>query len=371
MYKITVPCLFGLEALVKKEIQNLGYNITSVDDGKVSFEGGIDAICRANIWLRTGERVLLTVGEFKATTFEELFDNIASIPWENYIPVDGKFWVKKASSIKSKLFSSSDIQSIVKKAMVERLKKTYQTSWFSEDKDEYPIRVFIKKDMVSVGIDTSGESLHKRGYREVASKAPISETLAAGLIMLSNWKPDKIFIDPFCGSGTIPIEAAMIGKNIAPGLNREFTSESWKNIIPRKYWMNAVDEANDLINNDVKLNIQGYDIDYRVLRVARENAKEAGVDEFIHFQDREVKDLSSNKSYGTIVTNPPYGERLNDKEEILKIYKTMGESFLKLDRWSYNIITSFEDFERYFGKQASKKRKLYNGMLKTNYYQYR
>lgn len=371
MYRLTAPCLFGLEAVLKKEIKDLGYDIKSVDDGKVTFEGDELAICRSNIWLRTAERVLLTVGEFEARSFEELFENIKNIPWENYIPEDGKFWVKKASSIKSKLFSTSDIQSIVKKAIVERLKGVYSINWFKEDGEEYPLRVFIKKDVVSIGFDTSGESLHKRGYRELSSKAPISETLGAALILLSSWNKDKIFVDPFCGSGTLPIEAAMIGSNLAPGLNREFTAENWKNIIPAKLWMNAVDEANDLYVENENLNIQGYDIDYRVLKIARDNSKDALVDHFIHFQERNVDKLSSNKKYGVIVTNPPYGERLSDKDEIIKLYSMMGQTFRELDNWSYNIITSFEDFERYFGKSADKKRKLYNGMLKTNLYQYK
>jgi putative N6-adenine-specific DNA methylase len=300
-----------------------------------------------------------------------LFDHVKEIPWENYIPEDGKFWVKKASSIKSKLFSASDIQSIVKKAIVERLKSIYSVNWFKEDGAEYPIRVFIKKDHVSIGLDTSGDSLHKRGYREIGSKAPISETLAAALIKLSSWNKDKLFVDPFCGSGTLPIEAAMIGSNAAPGLNREFTAESWKNILQSKLWMTAADEAYDLYEEDAKLNIQGYDIDFRVLKVARQNAINASVDHLIHFQERDVVNLSNNKKYGVIVTNPPYGERLSNKDEVSKLYRDMGDIFKKLDKWSYNIITSFEDFERYFGKSASKKRKLYNGMLKTNLYQYK
>lgn len=369
-YIITTPCLFGIESVLKREIQDLGYDIIKVDDGRITYKGDSLAICRSNLWLRTAERVLLNVAEFEAYSFDELFEKIKALPWEKYIPEDGKFWVSKASSIKSKLFSPSDIQSIVKKAIVERLKTVYKVSWFKEDGAHYPMRVFIKKDKVSIGLDSSGDSLHKRGYRFLTSKAPISETLAAALIQLSPWNKDRIFIDPFCGSGTLAIEAAMIGSRMAPGLFRTFNSEDWKNMIPSKEWMKAADEANDLYDEQAKLNIQAYDKDFRILKVARENAKQADVDRFIHFQEREVSRLSSSSKYGVIVTNPPYGERLEDKASIIKLYQEMGKTFKALDKWSYSIITSFEDFERYFGQLANKKRKLYNGMLKTNLYQY-
>lgn len=370
MFQLTAPCLFGIEAVLKKEIQQLGYEITEVSDGRVSYKADALGICRSNLWLRTAERVLITVGTFEAKTFEELFQGIKTIPWEAYLPENAKFWVSKASSIKSALYSASDIQSITKKAIVERLKATYKTMWFKEDGAEYPLRVFIHKDKVSIGIDTSGESLHKRGYRLLTSKAPISETLAAALIQLTHWNKDRVFIDPFCGSGTIPIEAAMIGANMAPGLNRGFTAEGFANLIERKLWMRAVDEANDLLEENANLEIRAYDKDFRVLKVARENAINASVDEWIHFQEQDVSKLSSKKKYGVIVTNPPYGERMQDASEVMALYKTMGQTFFNLEDWSYYIITSFENFERHFGKQATKKRKLYNGMLKTNYYQY-
>lgn len=369
-YSLTVPCLFGIEAVVKKEIQDLGYEIKHVDDGRVTFEGDASGICRSNLWIRSGERVLLDIGEFEARTFDELFEAVKQIPWENYIPIDGKFWVSKASSIKSDLFSPSDIQSIVKKAIVERLKKIYKVDWFKEDGGEYPMRVFIKKNVVSIGFDTSGDSLHKRGYRQYSGMAPIRESLASGIIKLSPWRKDRIFADPFCGSGTLAIEAAMIGANIAPGLNRDFVAEQWKHLIPSKAWMEAVDEAHDLIDEQVELNIQAFDIDYKVLKIARENAKNAGVEQYIHFQEREMQKFSSNKKYGVIVTNPPYGERLEDQEKVIKLYREMGEQFKSLDTWSFSIITSFEDFERYYGRRADKKRKLYSGMLRTNLYQY-
>ena len=369
-YELVVPCHFGMEAVTKREIYDLGYEITRVEDGRITFEGDAEAICRANVFLRTAERVMLLVGRFKATTFEELFQGIKALPWEEYIPQDGKFWVKKASSIKSKLFSPSDIQSIAKKAMVERLKGVYKTDWFKEDGAAYPVRIFLLKDEVMVALDTSGDSLHKRGYRLQTSKAPITETLAAALIMLTPWRKDRILVDPFCGSGTFPIEAAMMAANIAPGMNREFTAESWTNIIPKQLWYDTVQEAEDMVDKDIVVDIQGYDIDGEVLKAARENAKEAGVDHLIHFQERAVKDLRHPKKFGFIITNPPYGERLEDKDTLPPIYRDFGESFKKLDSWSAYMITSYEDTERHFGRKADKNRKIYNGMLKTYFYQF-
>ena len=310
------PCHFGLESVLKREIQDLGYEIAQVEDGRVTFYGGADAACRANVFLRTAERVLLKAGSFKAVTFDELFEKTKAIPWENYIPKNGKFWVAKASSVKSKLFSPSDIQSIMKKAMVDRLRSRYHVQWFQEDGASYPLRVFLMKDIVTIGIDTSGDSLHKRGYRPSAGKAPISETLAAALIMLTPWRKERILVDPFCGSGTFPIEAAMMAANIAPGMNRSFTAESWANLIDKKLWYEAIDEANDLIDDQIETDIQGYDIDGDVVRMARQNAENAGVDHLIHFQERPVSALSHPKKYGFIITNPPYGERLEEKEAL-------------------------------------------------------
>ena len=364
------PCHFGLESVLKREIQDLGYEIAQVEDGRVTFYGGADAACRANVFLRTAERVLLKAGSFKAVTFDELFEKTKVIPWENYIPKNGKFWVAKASSVKSKLFSPSDIQSIMKKAMVDRLRSRYHVQWFQEDGASYPLRVFLMKDIVTIGIDTSGDSLHKRGYRPLAGKAPISETLAAALIMLTPWRKERILVDPFCGSGTFPIEAAMMAANIAPGMNRSFTAESWANLIDKKLWYEAIDEANDLIDDQIETDIQGYDIDGDVVRMARQNAENAGVDHLIHFQERPVSALSHPKKYGFIITNPPYGERLEEKEALPGLYREFGESFRKLDSWSAYMITSYEDAERYFGRKADKNRKIYNGMLKTYFYQF-
>lgn len=368
--ELIAPCHFGLEAVLKREIQDLGYEISSVEDGRVSFYGDVAAICRANVFLRTAERVLLKVGSFKAYTFDELFEKTKALEWERYIPVDGKFWVAKAASVKSKLFSPSDIQSIMKKAMVERMKTKHKTMWFEENGAPYPVRVFLMKDVVTVTLDTTGISLHKRGYRKLAGKAPITETLAAALIMLTPWKQDRILVDPFCGSGTFPIEAAMIAANIAPGMNRSFVAEAWTNFLPKKCWYDAVNEANDMMNDEIEVDIQGYDADPEVVRVARQNAEEAGVEHLIHFQVREVAKLSHPKKYGFVITNPPYGERLEDQETLPQMYKEFGDAFKKLDSWSAYMITSYDDAEKYFGRKAEKNRKLYNGMIKTYYYQF-
>lgn len=369
-YELIAPCHFGLEAVLKKEIYDLGYEILSVEDGKVTFEGDAEAICRANVNLRTTERILLKVGQFKAETFTELFDKTKELAWEEFLPENAKFWVTKANSVKSKLFSSSDIQSIVKKAIVERLKSRYKIGWFKEDGDAYPLRVTILKDMVTISIDTTGESLHKRGYRPAAGKAPISECLAAALIRLTPWNKDRVLVDPFCGSGTFPIEAAMIAANIAPGMNREFTAESWSNLIPKKMWYETVTEAQDMVNIDIETDIQGFDLDDSVIRIARQNAVNAGVDKLIHFQKRDVAELSHPKHYGFIITNPPYGERLEEKEALPAIYGALGRQFAKLKDWSAYVITSYEDTEKYFGRKADKNRKIYNGMLKTYYYSF-
>lgn len=369
-YELIAPCHFGLEAVLKKEIYDLGYDITKVEDGRVTFTGDEEAICRANVFLRTAERILLKVAQFHAETFDELFEGIKAIPWENYIPVDGKFWVKKATSIKSKLFSPSDIQSIVKKAMVERMKQKYNVNWFEETGAEYPLRLFLMKDEVTAAIDTSGESLHKRGYRTMTSKAPITETLAAALIMLTPWRNDRILIDPFCGSGTFPIEAAMMAAQIAPGMNRSFTAENWINLIERKLWYDTVEEACELVDMNIEADIQGYDIDGEVVKAARENAKRAGVEHLIHFQQRPVNELSHPQKYGFIITNPPYGERLEEKEALPRLYTEIGEALKRLDSWSAFMITSFEETERYIGRKADKNRKIYNGMLKTYFYQF-
>lgn len=355
---------------MKREIADLGYPITKVEDGKVFWKGGPDAVARGNIFLRTTERVLLCAGSFHAETFEELFDRTRQISWEEYLPADAKFWVTKANSIKSKLFSPSDIQSIMKKAIVERLKTVYHTDWFPEDGDSYPIRVSILKDEVTVGLDTTGTSLHKRGYRQLTAKAPISETLASALLMLTPWRGNRILVDPFCGSGTFPIEAAMMAAHMAPGMHRSFLSENWKGIVPENVWKQAREEAEAQCDPDVGTDIQGYDIDGEVIRSARENARKAGVEKLIHFQQRPVSALSHSGSYGFIITNPPYGERLEEQDALPALYRTLGERFADLSTWSMYVITGYADAERHIGRQAEKNRKIYNGMLKTYFYQY-
>lgn len=359
-----------MEAVLKREIIDLGYEISAVDNGKVTFVADAEGICRANIFLRTTERILLKVAEFKAQTFDELFENIKDIHWEEFIPENGKFWVAKASSVSSKLFSPSDIQRIVKKAMVESLKKTYHTDWFKEDGASYPLRISIVKDLVTVGLDTTGVSLHKRGYRKYTAPAPVTETLAAAILLLSPWKSDRILVDPFCGSGTFPIEAAMIGMNIAPGMNREFISEQWSNLIPKKEWYEVGEEAADLVEKDTELNIQGYDIDGEVLKMARANAALAGVDEQIHFQQRDIINFSSPKKYGFVISNPPYGERLSTKNEMEMLYRTIGNIINENETWSFFLLSGYEEAQRAIGKKATKNRKIYNGMMKTYLYQY-
>jgi len=368
--ELIAPCHFGLEAVLKKEIIDLGYDITEVSDGRITFAGDADAVCRANIGLRTAERIFIKVGSFHAESFEELYQGVRELPWEEFIPERGKFWVKKASSVKSKLFSPSDIQSITKKAIVEKLKLSYHTDWFKEDAESYPIRVFLMKDEVTVALDTTGDSLHKRGYRKLESKAPIAENLAAALIMLTPWNGSRILVDPFCGSGTIPIEAAMMAANIAPGMNRSFTAESWTHLITPQNWKDVREEAQDEIITDIDVDIQGYDLDPEMVEIARINAKKAGVDNMIHFQARDIADLSHRKKYGFIITNPPYGERIGDKDILPGLYKTIGNRYKSLDAWSMYLITGYEQAEKYIGRKADKNRKIYNGMIKTYFYQF-
>jgi len=369
-YELMAPCHFGLESVLKKEIIDLGYDVSKVEDGRVTFVGDAEAVCRANVNLRTAERVLIKVGSFHAETFEELFQGTKSLPWEDFVPKDGKFWVAKAASIKSKLFSPSDIQSIMKKAMVERMKSHYHTEWFEESGEKFPVRVFLMKDAVTVGLDTTGDSLHKRGYRKLTSKAPIAENLAAALIMLTPWRKDRILVDPFCGSGTFPIEAAMMAANIAPGMNREFLSMEWPHLIPKQLWYDTFEEAREAVNMDVETDIQGYDMDPEMVRIARENARLAGVEALIHFQVRPVQQLSHPKKYGFIITNPPYGERLEEKKDLPALYAAVGERYKNLDAWSLYLITAYDKVEQDIGRKADKNRKIYNGMMKTYFYQF-
>ena len=369
-YELIAPCHFGLEAVLKKEIIDLGYDVTLVEDGRITFAGDEEAICRANIFLRTAERILIKIGSFHAETFEELFVGTKSLDWASFIPKNGKFWVTKAASIKSKLFSPSDIQSIMKKAMVEKMKESYHMDWFPEDGESFPIRVFLMKDEVTVALDTTGESLHKRGYRKLTAKAPIAENLAAALIMLTPWNASRILVDPFCGSGTFPIEAALMAANVAPGMHRKFTAMNWPELIAPSEWKYCKQEAGDLIDFSVQTDIQGYDLDESMVAIARENAKLAGVDHMIHFQKRSVADLSHPKKYGFIITNPPYGERLEEKKDLPMLYQTIGERYRALDAWSMYLITAYDGAEKDIGRKADKNRKIYNGMMKTYFYQF-
>lgn len=369
-FELIAPCHFGLEAVLKREIIDLGYDVTGVEDGRVTFAGDAEAVCRVNVYSRTAERILIKLGSFHAETFEELFQGTRALPLEQWIPKNGRFWVAKAASVKSALFSPSDIQSIMKKAMVERLKGIYGIEWFPEDGADFPFRVFLKNDEVTVGLDTTGESLHKRGYRKLTAKAPIAENLAAALLMLTPWHADRILVDPFCGSGTFPIEAAMMAAHMAPGMNRSFTAQTWKEVIPESLWQDTFAEAKEELTLDVETDIQGYDIDPEVIRTARANAKMAGVDHLIHFQTRGVEQLSHPKKYGFLIMNPPYGERLEEKEALAPLYRTIGERYRALDSWSMYMITSYEDAEKEIGRKADKNRKIYNGMLKTYFYQY-
>lgn len=368
--ELIAPCHFGLEAVLKREILDLGYEIIRVEDGRILFEGDAEAVCRANIYLRTAERILIKAGEFHAETFEDLFQGTKAIQWEHYIPVNGKFYVTKAASVKSKLFSPSDIQSIMKKAMVERMKEVHHINWFAEDGALFPVRAFLHKDEVLVGIDTTGESLHKRGYRKLTAKAPIAENLAAALIMLTPWRGNRILVDPFCGSGTFPIEAAMMAAHMAPGVNRSFTAMTWNHLIPEKEWSEVREEAKEEIDLNVETDIQGYDLDETMVEYARQNARLAGVDHLIHFQKRGVDQLSHSKKYGFVITNPPYGERLEEKEALFNLYHTIGERFKKLDDWSLYLITSYDKAQEALGLKADKNRKIYNGMMKTYFYQF-
>ena len=359
---------FGLEAVVKREVQSLGYKEISVENGRVNFTADIKAIPKANLWLRTADRVLLKVGEFKAKSFEELFENTKSLPWEDWITEDAEFTVI-GKSINSKLFSVPDCQAIVKKAVVEKLKTVYNIDWFEETGPRYTIQIALLKNIATLTIDTSGEGLHKRGYRETALEAPLKETLASAMIQLSYWNKDRVLVDPFCGAGTIPIEAAMIGKNIAPGLQRSFASQDWPQI-GEKLWKEERANALRAIKQDVKLKIQASDIDENAIEIAKNNASIAGVDDCIDFKVMDVGKLELKEEYGVIICNPPYGERLSETKEVIQLYGIIGKKFNKLNTWSNYILTSFENFEKYYNKWADRKRKLYNGRLKVEYYQY-
>ncbi len=366
--RLLATAAMGLEAIVAKEVRNLGYE-AEVENGKVMFDAPISAIPRCNLWLRTADRVKIIVGEFKAESFDELFEGTKSLPWENYISEDGQFPVN-GKSVKSKLYSVPDCQAIVKKSIAERLKLKYgMVSKMPETGALYKVEVAILKDIAALTLDTSGIGLHKRGYRAGQGEAPLKETLAAALVLLTNWKPDYPLIDPFCGSGTIPIEAALIGQNIAPGFNREFASEEWS-FIRSKFWDEALTEAEDLAKYDQKLDITGSDISHQLINIARDNAIEAGLSDLITWKQMQVSDLTMKQENGYIISNPPYGERMSDQEEVKEMYRDLGKIMNKEPSWSVYIITAFEAFEKEYGQSATKKRKLFNGFIQTDYYQY-
>lgn len=359
---------FGLEAVTAGELKDLGFENVVIENGHVLFETDERGLIRANLWLRTAERVFVVIGRFKAMTFEQLFDQTTALPWETYIPLGGKFPVD-AKSVKSKLFSLSDIQSISKKAVVKRLSEKYGVEWLPEEKGDYAIQVSILKDEVIVALDASGTGLHKRGYREIGTEAPMKETLAAGLLIISKWRPNIPLIDPFCGSGTIVIEAALMAQNIAPGLNRTFAFVDWEWIEDSLYKAERT-AAYGAIRQEEEISIQGYDKDPKAIRVAKHNAEVAGVDEVIHLQVRDVEAFSTKAPFGSIICNPPYGERLNALSEAEALYRLMGRVFAPYTTWSKYILTSHEGFEALYGERATKNRKLYNGRIKTYFYQY-
>ena len=367
-FHIIATTAFGLESVVKDEIKQLGYAITQTENGRVHFEGDARAVCEANLWLRCADRVLIEMGQFKAVTFDSLYEQTKDLPWEELIPEDGCFPAAKISSVKSTLFSKSDGQRIVKKAVVDRLSRQYGIDVFPETGATFPIHIRILKDVVSLCVDTSGSGLHKRGYREHAGAAPLKETMAAAMVKLSRWRPERPFLDPLCGSGTIVIEAAMIGKNIAPGLKRSFVSETWSDAWKKQYDL-ARQEA-EQAKNDKTFRLLGSDIDGKVLKQARANAALAGVEALVAFQKLPVQKIATKRRYGVIVTNPPYGERLGDEAEMKTLYADMGRVFSGLPDWSHFILCAYPEFERYFGKKATKNRKLYNSMIKTYFYQY-
>ena len=366
--QLIATAAFGIEAVVGRELNKLGYGDQLVENGRVTFSGDEEAICKTNLWLRTADRVLVKMGEFKALSFEELFEGTKALPWDEWIPENAEFPVD-GKSVDSKLASVPDCQAIVKKAVVEKLKKRYKKEWFEETGPLYRIEVSLLKDMATLTIDTSGAGLHKRGYRKLVSGAPLKETLASAMIMISRWKPDRVLADPFCGSGTIPIEAALIARNIAPGTNRSFTAEGWPGI-PVRLWEKAREEAKDLIVKDGELRIHGSDIDEEVMSLARYHARQAGVESDIHLQRMPMSDMRSRYKYGFIICNPPYGERLNELKDVERLYREMGQVFKAFETWSYYVITSHQGFEKLFGRKADKKRKLYNGRLQCNYYQF-
>ncbi|MEQ6356256.1 class I SAM-dependent RNA methyltransferase [Lysinibacillus sp. M3] len=367
-YKLVATAAMGLESIVAQEVKALGYE-TTVDNGKVYFEGDEAAIARTNLWLRVADRVKIVVGQFPAKSFEQLFESVKALPWEKYLPVDAAFPVS-GKSVKSKLFSVPDCQAITKKAIVERMKQHYKRLGFLDESGAtYKIEVSILKDVATLTIDTSGVGLHKRGYRQAQGEAPLKETLAAALVQISKWNPNRPFVDPFCGSGTIALEAAMLGQNIAPGYNREFISEEWP-WMKAKIWDAVRDEADSLANYDQPLEIFGSDIDHRMVSIAQENALEAGFGDMIKFKQMQARDFTTQLTDGVMIGNPPYGERIGDIEIVEQVIRDLGKVMKNYPTWSVYMLSSMKNFEELYGHQSTKKRKLFNGFIETNYYQF-
>lgn len=366
--ELIATAAFGVEAVVARELHELGYEDSSVENGKVTFSADEKAVCRANLWLRTAERVLLKMGSFPVRSFEELFERTKALPWPDWLPEDANFPVE-GKSVRSQLHSVPDCQAIVKKAVVESMKRRYKREWFEETGARYTIEVALLNDEAMLTIDTSGKGLHKRGYRELAGPAPLKETLASALILLSRWRAGRELLDPLCGSGTIPIEAALIGQNVAPGLRRSFAAENWPNV-PAPLWREARVEAEDLARRDSEVRVLGSDIDGEALELARLHAREAGVEKNVFFQRLPLAQLRSSKKYGYIICNPPYGERLGERREVERLYREMGQVFGALDTWSFYVLTAHTGFEALFGRRADKRRKLYNGRIECQFYQF-
>jgi putative N6-adenine-specific DNA methylase len=366
--ELIATAAFGLEAVVARELADLGYTQQQVEDGRVTFIGGELAICRTNLWLRAADRVLVKVGQFPARDFGQLFDSVIALPWDQWLPVDAKFPIT-GKSVRSMLHNVPALQSVTKKAIVESLKKKYTRHWFQESGTEYPIEVSVLRDIVTITIDTTGPGLHKRGYRKVVGTAPLRETTAAALVLLSYWKPERPFWDPFCGSGTIPIEAAMIARNRPPGLNRNFPCEQWSQLT-REHWKQAREEGRDMQRAKPDVQLVASDIDPKAIKLAKEHAQEAGMLADIQFRVLDVLEMKLPREYGVIICNPPYGERVGDSESAEAIYDDMADAFAPLSTWSIYVLTSHPGFERHFRRRADRRRKLYNGRIECTYYQF-
>ncbi|MGN7383175.1 THUMP domain-containing class I SAM-dependent RNA methyltransferase [Paenibacillus sp. SAFN-117] len=366
--ELIATCPMGLESIVARELKELGYEDMMVENGRIIFKGDELAICRTNLWLRTADRILIRMGEFRATTFDELFEGTKALDWPSWIPANGEFPVEGRSH-KSQLSSVPACQGIVKKAIVEKMKQRYRKEWFEETGARYVIEVSLLNDIATLTLDTTGPSLHKRGYRKLVTEAPLKETLAAAMLLLSRWNPERPLYDPFCGSGTIPVEAALLGWNIAPGIRRSFPSEHWP-AVPDQIWQQAREEAYDLVRDDIELQITGSDIDPSAIEVAKAAAKSAGVGKELRFEVTPVAKIRPNGDYGCIITNPPYGERLGDRSAAEKALRQLGSVFHELPTWSAFVLSPTKQLEHYWAQPPTKRRKLFNGRIECTLFQY-